>query len=61
MSLFSRKDPVMTEPTVTGTDVLRRGVHVRIRTQHALTLMAREIVGIGAHTLEAFAAGSTEL
>jgi hypothetical protein len=48
----------MTEPS---TDVLRKAVHARIRTPHALTLLAREIEGIGTHTLENFAAGKVDL
>jgi hypothetical protein len=61
MNLFSRKDPVMTEPTVTGTDVLRRTVHARNKSPHAISLIAREVDGIGAGVLEDFAAGQADL
>ena len=51
----------MAEPQVTGTDVLRRAVHARIRSPHALTMMARDVGDLAVHTLENFAAGKTDL
>jgi hypothetical protein len=63
MSLFSRKEPTMS-PAIsetTGTDILRRAVHARIRSPHALTMMAREIDGLATHALEDIAAGKADL
>ena len=51
----------MSEPTVTGTDVLRRTVHARNKSPHAICLIAREIDGVATHTLEDFAAGQADL
>jgi len=45
---------------VTGIDVLRKTVHARNRSPHALGLLAREI-NIGASVLEAFAKGEANL
>ena len=51
----------MDEPVVTGTDILRRTVHARNRSPHTLSLIVREIDGVGASTLEDFAAGKADL
>ncbi len=61
MSLFSKRDSVMTEPTVTGIDVLRQTVKARNRSPHALSLIAREVDGVSASALEDFAAGKADL
>ncbi len=59
MNLFSK--PAMAEPTVTGVDVLRATVKARNRSPHAMSLIAREIDGVSASTLEDFAAGKADL
>ena len=51
----------MDEPTITGTDVLRQTVKARNKSPHAISVIAREIDGIGAGTLEDFAAGNADL
>lgn len=51
----------MTEPAITGIDVLRKTLHARNRSPHALSLIASEIDGAGVATLEAFAAGKVDL
>jgi hypothetical protein len=62
MNLFKRQDAAaMSEPAITGVDVLRKTVHARNRSPHALSLIAREVDGIGAATLEDFAAGKADL
>ncbi|MFH0300990.1 hypothetical protein AAFX91_27950 [Bradyrhizobium sp. 31Argb] len=50
----------MTEAT-TGVDVLRRTVHARNRSPHALALIAREVEGVSTSMLEDFAAGKIDL
>jgi hypothetical protein len=45
----------------TGIDVLRRTLHARNRSPHALSLIAGEIPGAGVGTLEDFAAGKADL
>ena len=51
----------MPEPTVIGTDILRRALLAHNSKPHALTAVAREIEGIGVGTLEAFATGNANL
>ena len=60
MNVFSRKE-VTPEPTITGVDVLRRTVKASDAKAGVLLAIVREIDGIGISTLEAFAAGKTDL
>ena len=58
MSIFTRKDP---EPVVTGVDILRRTCKARDHKGGALLAIVREVDGLAITTLEAFAAGKTDL
>ena len=51
----------MTVQITTGITILRKTLHARNGSPHALTLIASEVPGIGAGTLEAFAAGKADL
>ena len=51
----------MSEPTVTGVDVLRRTIAARNKSPHALTAIAREIDGVAVAMLEAFGVGNADL
>jgi len=51
----------MDEPTITGTDVLRWTVKARNKSPHALSLIVREIEGVGPGALEDFAVGKVDL
>jgi hypothetical protein len=59
MGLFEKKSEP--EPVVTGIDILRKTVKARNKSPHSLTLLAREIEGVGAGQLEAFAEGKADL
>jgi hypothetical protein len=51
----------MTEEITTGVDVLRKTVHARNKSPHALRLIADEVPGVGAGTLEDFSRGKADL
>lgn len=59
MSIFSRKDPPMPEPIVTGIEAIRAATKIRVK-KMSYGILAREI-GIANDTLLAFSEGRAQL